>query len=36
MACNVDSIGAYRALVRRLRQRHHFEDLGIYGRIILK
>jgi len=32
MACNVES----RILVRRLRERHHFEDLGVYGRIILK
>jgi len=36
MACNVDSRGACRVLVRRLRERHHFEDLGVYGRIILK
>jgi hypothetical protein len=36
MACNVDSRGACRVLVRRLRERYQFEDLGICGRIILK
>jgi hypothetical protein len=36
MACKIDSRGACRVLERRLRERHNFEDLGVYGRIILK
>jgi hypothetical protein len=36
MACKIDSRDACRVLVRRLWEKHHFEDLGVYGRIILK
>ena len=36
MACKIDSRGACKVFLRRLRERHHFEDLGICGRIILK
>jgi hypothetical protein len=31
-----DSTGAYSVLVRNLGEIHHFDDLGIHGRIILK
>jgi hypothetical protein len=31
-----DSRGAYSVLVRNLREIHHFDDLGIRGRIMLK
>ena len=35
-ACSTYGRGAYRFLLGNLRERGHFEDLGIDGRIILK
>jgi hypothetical protein len=36
MAYSVGSRVAYRGLLKRLREIYHFEDMGVYGKILLK
>ena len=36
VTCTEDKRGAFRALVGRIRERDHFQDVGMYGRTVLK